>query len=191
MIVEDPALGQDAIKESGIGLLQLRRKSAHGFHACAIRFPPLAAQGRFRLKSADRAPDRSIRLAMVRLLERLLYRFCLQGDQRTLQATIDISEAFALKRSDFGDGPASSNPPKAGLLTWRKHPFLHDKVAFTCGVVGGRHGADRPHRILGRSQRGDAPRKRAAAGIWSAAAKLPREEAGNWKSLLLAFNVML
>lgn len=65
---------------------------------------------------------------MGRFLERFLYGFCLQRGQRTLQAALDISEAFALKRSDFSDVPASINPPKAGLFTWRKHPFLHEKI---------------------------------------------------------------
>lgn len=82
---------------------------------------------------------------MVRFLERFLYGFCLQRGQRTLQAALDISEAFALKRSDFSDGPASINPPKAGLFTWRKHPFLHEKITFNCAVVGGGCGAKRHH----------------------------------------------
>lgn len=39
----------------------------------------------------------------------------------------DISNALALERSDFTDGPATRNPPKAGRFKRREYRVLHDK----------------------------------------------------------------
>lgn len=125
-----------------------------------------------------------IGLREVRLLERLRDRFCPKRAQSTSQAAFDINNALAFEGCDLGDGSASRNPTDATLFKRRKYPFLHDKNRgrlrrgrrrVSYGVLPLKNGGRRV---------GDAPRKRGCRRDLVDGSQLPREEAGNLKSLL-------
>lgn len=179
MIVEDPALGQDAItRERDWHTPTGDAGSTHGLRTCASCFLPLWAATSLpfssSIKERRQKSIKSIGLTELGFLKCLLHRFCLQRYQRALQAVLDIGDAFALKRSDFGDGPASSNPPKAGFFKWGKRTFLHDtnraqlgrgRRRLWCGSLGRSRGGDAPEKSGSRRDLCDGSRG-APGGGW-------------------------
>ena len=91
-------------------------------------------------------------IGKVHLPKRLGHGFCIQRDQRTLQAALDIGDGFALQQSDFGDGPALRNPPEAGLFKWRKHPRIHasSHLILLCYNISDNAIYGTPSRYCGR-----------------------------------------
>lgn len=125
-----------------------------------------------------------IGLREVRLLERLRDRFCPKRAQSTSEAAFDINNALAFEGCDLGDGSASRNPTDAALFKRRKYPFLHDKNR---GWL--RRGRRRVwHGVPPLKHRREAswrrPKKKGCRRDLVDGSQLPREEAGNLKSLL-------